>query len=152
MQEGQLVRPFSCGSLALSLTLSVAAAAEPITIEVAYAAFAVDKRVGWPIINFTMKEASKQLFADFTGRHVGRQATFRIDGRIVMTAWIREAILGGAGQISDRSLTIEQAKEMARVCQPARRKSKSTWYRTEALLASSNRAAVRRGRQRSGAG
>ncbi len=104
---------FLCGlrALALSLTMIVAAAAEPI--KVAHAAFAVDKRMGWPVVSFTMTESSKRLFADFTGRHVGRKAEFRLDGRVVMTAVIREPILGGVGQISDRSLTIEQAKEMA---------------------------------------
>jgi preprotein translocase subunit SecD len=104
---------FLCASFAFSVAMTPGAAAEPITIEVAHATLAVDKRMGWPVVAFTMTEASKRLFAEFTGRHVGRKAEFRLDGRVVMTAVIREPILGGAGQISDRSLTVEQAKEMA---------------------------------------
>jgi preprotein translocase subunit SecD len=60
-----------------------------------------------------MTETSKRLFAEFTSANVGRKMDIRVDGRTLMSPVIREPILGGSGQIFDRSFTAAQAKDLA---------------------------------------
>jgi preprotein translocase subunit SecD len=98
---------------ALLVVMAGAVASEPVAIELTSAEPAFDQRNGMPIISFKMTDASKRLFAEFTSKNIGRKMEMRVDGKAIMAAMIREPILGGAGQISDASLTIEKAKDLA---------------------------------------
>jgi len=75
------------------------ATAEPLLIEIVRAEVGFDQRIGQPIISFTMAEASRRLFAEFTRQNVGRAMEVRVDGRVIMTPVIREPIVGGTGQL-----------------------------------------------------
>jgi SecD/SecF fusion protein len=94
------------------LVATTAAAAEPLVIEIAGAQVAFDARTSEPIVSFRMTEASKQLFAGFTSRNVGRKAEIRVDGRALMAPVIREPILGDSGQIS-AGLKLDEARDLA---------------------------------------
>ena len=80
-------------------------------LEIVRAASAWDQR-SEPIITFTMTDASKQRFAEFTTQNVGRKMDIRVDGRTMMSPVIREPILGSVGQISGR-FTPAEAKALA---------------------------------------
>jgi preprotein translocase subunit SecD len=60
-----------------------------------------------------MTEASKRAFAEFTSRNIGHKMELRVDGKAVTAPVIREPILGGSGQISEKSMTVESAKAIA---------------------------------------
>jgi preprotein translocase subunit SecD len=94
----------------LALTVAGNAAGETIAIDVASAAVAYDQRSGQPVVSFRMTEDSKRRFGEFTARHVGRKADFRLDGRVVMSAVIREPITGGTGQIASQFSAAEAAE------------------------------------------
>jgi len=94
-------------------TLIVAANAEPIAIEVVSAEAGFDQRSGEPVISFKMTPTSQGQFANFTAANVGRKMDIRVNGKTLMSPVIREPITGGVGQISDRSLTASQAKDLA---------------------------------------
>lgn len=94
------------------LVATTAAAAEPLVIEIVGAQVAFDARTSEPIVSFRMTGASKQRFADFTTKHVGRKAEIRVDGRALMAPVIREPILGGSGQIA-AGFKLDEARELA---------------------------------------
>ena len=60
-----------------------------------------------------MTEASKRVFAEFTSKNVGHKMELRVDGKVITAPVIREPITGGAGQITDKSMTIDSAKALA---------------------------------------
>ena len=78
------------------------AAAEPTVIEVVSATAGFDQRTNEPIVEYKLSPASGKLFAEATRKNVGRKLELRVDGQVVVSAVIREPILGGSGQISDR--------------------------------------------------
>jgi preprotein translocase subunit SecD len=86
--------------------------AQPLGLEIASASAAFDQRTSQPLVVFTMTEASRRLFADFTLKNVGRKMDLRVDGRTVMSPVIREPIVGGTGQIIG-GLTADGARELA---------------------------------------
>jgi preprotein translocase subunit SecD len=49
------------------------AGAETLVFEVARAAAGFDQRSGEPIVTYTMTEASKRMFGDFTAKNVGKK-------------------------------------------------------------------------------
>jgi preprotein translocase subunit SecD len=100
-------------AIVLTSTLLVVANAEPIAIDVVSAEVGFDQRSGEPVISFKMTPASQGLFANFTAANVGRKMDIRMDGQTLMSAVIREPIVGGTGQIADRSLTAAQMKDLA---------------------------------------
>jgi preprotein translocase subunit SecD len=101
-----------CAALVVTVCWIGAANAQPLLLEVQRATAEFDQRTNEPIIRFTLKEASRKAFADFTTRNVGRKAELRVDGRVLMRPVIREPILGGSGQISG-GLTVEDATTIA---------------------------------------
>ena len=100
-------------AIALTPALIVAANAEPLRIEVVSAELGFDQRSGEPVVSFKMTPTSQGQFANFTAANVGRKMDIRVDGRTLMSPVIREPIVGGTGQISDRSLTASQMKNLA---------------------------------------
>ena len=94
------------------LTITGAAVAAPLKVEVASVQAAYDQRTNEPVITFTMSDSSRKAFAELTRANVGRKLAIRIDGKTVSEPVIREPILGGAGQIAGR-FTIQQARDIA---------------------------------------
>jgi preprotein translocase subunit SecD len=87
-------------------------AAEPIVIELVSAEVGYDQRTGEPIVSFKMSRASQMVFARFTQENVGRKIELRVDGKTVTAPVIREPIVGGGGQLSNR-FTPQQARDIA---------------------------------------
>ena len=101
-----------CGiALPILLILSSTAASQPITIDIVRAVLGYDQRTGEPIVTYTMGESSKRIFADYTGKNVGKPMEIRIGGRVITKAVIREPILGGSGQLS--GLSIDEGRALA---------------------------------------
>ena len=95
-----------CGVLAV-------ASAEPLAIEIVSGEPGHDQRTGEPMVSFKISPASARQFAEFTSRNIGRKMEVRVDGKPILAPVIREPILGGSGQIADRALTIEHARQIA---------------------------------------
>jgi preprotein translocase subunit SecD len=89
-----------CISALCTAAFAAVAFAEPLTLEVAHAAGALDQRNRQVSVSVAVSEASKARLADFTGQNVGRKIEFRINGKVVMAPVIREPILGGTFLIS----------------------------------------------------
>ena len=53
-----------------------------------------------PIINFTLNSIGAKIFADFSGKSVGKRMAVVLDGKVYSAPVIRERIGGGSGQIS----------------------------------------------------
>jgi preprotein translocase subunit SecD len=87
------------------------AAAEPLVLEIKEAKAASQDRTNEPIVRIVFTERSARAFAEFTGKNVGKTTEIRLDGKAVMKPVIREPILGGTVQISDR-FTLQQVQEI----------------------------------------
>jgi len=71
-----------------------------------------DQRTGEPIVTFRFNTAGARRFAQVSQENVGRPFAIVLDGEVISAPVIREAILGGSGQISG-SFTVESANELA---------------------------------------
>ncbi|MBL8669059.1 MAG: protein translocase subunit SecD [Alphaproteobacteria bacterium] len=71
-------------------------------------------RNGLPVVTFRFDAAGAKRFADASRDNVGRRFAIVLDNRVVSAPVIREAILGGSGEISG-SFTVESAKDLALV-------------------------------------
>jgi preprotein translocase subunit SecD len=71
-----------------------------------------DQRSGEPIVTFRFNTAGARRFAQVSQENVGRPFAIVLDGEVISAPVIREAILGGSGQISG-SFTVESANELA---------------------------------------
>jgi protein-export membrane protein SecD len=73
---------------------------------------AFDQQTHEPIIAFTFNGAGARKFGEFTKTHVGRPFAIVLDDKVISAPVIRDAILGGSGQISG-SFTVETANQLA---------------------------------------
>jgi len=71
-----------------------------------------DSRTSEPIINFRFNQSGARAFGKFTSENVGRPFAIVLDEKVISAPNIREAILGGSGQISG-SFTVETANNLA---------------------------------------
>ncbi len=71
-----------------------------------------DQRTNEPVISFRFNNAGARKFGNFTKDHVGQPFAIVLDDKIISAPVIREAILGGSGQISG-SFTVESANQLA---------------------------------------
>ncbi len=71
-----------------------------------------DHRTNEPIISFRFNQAGARKFGTFTKDNVGRPFAIVLDNKVLSAPVIREAILGGSGQISG-SFTVETANQLA---------------------------------------
>ena len=110
------------GLLLCSVLAWVAASAEPLAVEIVSAETGYDQRTGAPVVSFKMSPASARQFAEFTSRNIGRKMAIRVDGKTISAPVIREPIVGGSGQITDRAFTVEQARQIAEGIQAGRTK------------------------------
>ena len=80
--------------------------------ELKSAAPAFDQQTHEPIITFTFNGSGARKFGEFTKTHVGRPFAIVLDDKVISAPVIRDAILGGSGQISG-SFTVESANQLA---------------------------------------
>jgi protein-export membrane protein SecD len=69
--------------------------------------------VNEPLVMVDFNDEGKQLFADITSANVGRQVAIFLDGALISSPVVREAITGGTAVISG-GFTPEEAKELVR--------------------------------------
>jgi preprotein translocase subunit SecD len=89
------------------------AAAESMLVEVAKAQAFQDKKTKEAVLSVTLNEASKKQFNEFTDKNNGRSIVLRFEGRVLLTAIIRDPIVSGILHISG-NLSIEEAKEISK--------------------------------------
>jgi preprotein translocase subunit SecD len=73
---------------------------------------AFDQRTNEPIISFRFNQKGARAFGEFTRVNVGRPFAIVLDNKVLSAPVIREAILGGSGQISGQ-FTPESANTLA---------------------------------------
>lgn len=73
---------------------------------------AFDQRTNEPIISFRFNQKGARAFGEFTKSNVGRPFAIVLDDKVLSAPVIRDAILGGSGQISG-SFTTESANTLA---------------------------------------
>ncbi|MCP5432102.1 MAG: protein translocase subunit SecD [Alphaproteobacteria bacterium] len=71
-----------------------------------------DSRTSEPIVTFQFDTQGARIFGDLSSQNVGKRFAIVLDGEIISAPTIREAILGGRGQISG-NFTVESANELA---------------------------------------
>lgn len=71
-----------------------------------------DQRTNEPIISFRFNQSGARKFGRFTKNNVGAPFAIVLDNKVLSAPVIREAILGGSGQISG-SFTVESANNLA---------------------------------------
>jgi protein-export membrane protein SecD len=69
--------------------------------------------VNEPLVMVDFNDEGKQLFADITSANVGKQVAIFLDGALISSPVVREAITGGTAVISG-GFTPEEAKELVR--------------------------------------
>jgi protein-export membrane protein SecD len=71
-----------------------------------------DQRTQEPIVSFRFNSSGAQRFGKVTQENVGRPFAIVLDGQVISAPVIRDAILGGTGQISG-NFTVEQANTLS---------------------------------------
>ncbi len=71
-----------------------------------------DQRTNEPIITFRFNQSGARKFGRFTKANVGEPFAIVLDNKVLSAPVIREAILGGSGQISG-NFTVEDANNLA---------------------------------------
>ena len=71
-----------------------------------------DSRTGQAIVNFKFDTTGGRQFGNATRENVGKKLAIVLDGRVISAPVIREAILGGSGQISG-NFTTASATDLA---------------------------------------
>jgi len=71
-----------------------------------------DQRTGEPVVTFRFDGQGAKKFGDVTKENVGRPFAIVLDGKVISAPVIREAILGGTGQISG-SFTVQSANDLS---------------------------------------
>jgi protein-export membrane protein SecD len=71
-----------------------------------------DQQSGAPVVTFRFNNAGARAFGATSQRNVGKRFAIILDDKVISAPVIREAILGGTGQISG-NFTTESANELA---------------------------------------
>lgn len=71
-----------------------------------------DHQTNAPIISFRFNQSGARKFGTFSKQHVGEPFAIVLDDKVISAPVIREAILGGSGQISG-NFTVESANNLA---------------------------------------
>ena len=71
-----------------------------------------DQRSGEPIVSFKFNTSGSRKFAQASSENVGQRFAIVLDNKVISAPVIREAILGGSGQISG-SFTVQSANDLA---------------------------------------
>jgi protein-export membrane protein SecD len=73
---------------------------------------AFDQQTGQPVVNFRFDAAGGRRFGQVTSENVGKPFAIILDGKVISAPVIRQAIIGGSGQISG-GFTRQEAKDLA---------------------------------------
>jgi preprotein translocase subunit SecD len=71
-----------------------------------------DQQTSEPVVNFRLTTGGGRKFGEVTAKNVGRPFAIVLDNVVISAPVIRQAILGGSGQISG-SFTVESANNLA---------------------------------------
>ena len=71
-----------------------------------------DQRTNEPIVTFRFNQSGARKFGRYTQANIGRPFAIVLDGSVISAPVIRDAILGGSGQISG-GFTVDEANELA---------------------------------------
>lgn len=71
-----------------------------------------DPRTGEPVVSFRFDSTGARLFGEVTRVNVGKPFAIVLDNKVISAPVIREAIMGGSGQISG-NFTVQQANDLA---------------------------------------
>tara|TARA_R110000824_G_scaffold155226_1_gene327565 strand:- start:121927 stop:123537 length:1611 start_codon:yes stop_codon:yes gene_type:complete len=71
-----------------------------------------DSRTGEPIVNFSFDTTGGRMFGEVTRDNVGKPFAIVLDNKVISAPVIREAIMGGSGQISG-NFSVQQANDLA---------------------------------------
>jgi preprotein translocase subunit SecD len=71
-----------------------------------------DQRTNEPIVSFRFNSSGARKFAEATQANVGKPFAIVLDNKVISAPVIRDAILGGSGQISG-SFTVQSANDLA---------------------------------------
>lgn len=71
-----------------------------------------DQQTNAPIISFRFNQSGARKFGNFSKDHVGEPFAIVLDDKVISAPVIREAILGGSGQISG-NFSVESANNLA---------------------------------------
>ncbi len=71
-----------------------------------------DSQTNQPVVNFRFDTLGAKKFGTVTAKNVGRPFAIVLDGKVISAPVIREAILGGSGQISG-GFTFQGAQDLA---------------------------------------
>ncbi len=71
-----------------------------------------DGRTGEPVVTFRFDTRGAKKFGDATSKNIGRPFAIVLDGRVISAPVIRDAILGGFGQISG-TFSFQSAQDLA---------------------------------------
>jgi protein-export membrane protein SecD len=71
-----------------------------------------DQRTNEPIVTFRFDTTGARRFGNVTQENVGRPFAIVLDSKVISAPVIREAILGGTGQISG-NFTVQEANDLA---------------------------------------
>lgn len=71
-----------------------------------------DQQSGVPLVTFRFNPTGARAFGEYTAANVGAPFAIVLDGEVISAPTIRQAITGGAGQISG-NFTVESSTELA---------------------------------------
>lgn len=84
----------------LMIVAAAPAAAAVLELSVTRAYVVTEEATGRPALSITLSPESIKAFADFTDANVGRKVELRIDGKVVLSATVRERIVMGEVMVS----------------------------------------------------
>jgi len=71
-----------------------------------------DQQTGQPVVNFRFDSAGGRRFGQVTTENVGKPFAIVLDGKVISAPVIRQAIIGGSGQISG-GFSVPEANDLA---------------------------------------
>jgi preprotein translocase subunit SecD len=89
-----------------------ALSAEPLALDIVHATAGIDQQTSKPIVNIALTEASMRAFAQFTSGRVGSKMVLRVNGQVLSTAVLREALRADSFQISG-NFSVDETNAMA---------------------------------------
>jgi hypothetical protein len=83
-----------------NLGLILPAAADPLLLRVAKAEAVFDGHRGEKILAVELTSESGKVLAELTGSHIGKKIAISLEGKVLASPFIYEAIIGGAFWLS----------------------------------------------------
>ena len=117
----RLIRGFRIPLAAVLVGLApVSALAAPLSLAVETAEAVRHPSIDATVLDIKLTPDGATTFADFTAAHVGEAIELRIDGAVVLTATLREAITSGTIEISGEQTADELRAIAKRIAAGAR--------------------------------